>query len=649
MDEFATEQDQTILGHLAQFQSGNLTTAQRDAWSQQILTLRKGVESLTQGTLCFEYLIPRMGKRVDNILLVGNTVLVIEFKVGSQTYNKNAVHQVVDYALDLKNFHEACRDITIIPILVATHAPDCQPNARLASDGVSSVLLANHQTLASVIRRGITLGKGSIIEPQSWLRAGYRPTPTIIEASQALYRGHSVADISRHEAGCDNLGTTTESICRIIDKVKADHQKAICLVTGVPGAGKTLAGLNLANERRKADLEGGEHAVFLSGNGPLVKVLQEALARDEVERSQVTGVPIRKAEALRKSKAFIQNIHHFRDEYLSNSSAPTERVVVFDEAQRAWNLEQTAKFMQQKRGRPDFPLSEPAFLISVMNRHVGWSVIVCLVGEGQEINTGEAGMEEWISAIEQHYPDWLLHLPDRATTEKHLPHFRLKQLTNRITRLPELHLGISIRSFRTERLAASINALLNLSVNEARENLIYIRNSYEICITRSIENAKKWVRDQARGTERYGLLTSSGARRLKPLGIIAGGVKDNECNWFLDDEHDVRSSYYLEDAASEFEVQGLELDWAIVVWDGDLIFHKDGWIFRSFKGTAWQTIRKPEDQQYRLNAYRVLLTRARQGFVIVIPDGDLSDPTRSPEFYDPTWDYLVSLGLTRLP
>lgn len=643
---FQTESDEAILGQLAQSHLGDLTPAQREAWAQQISILKRSILGLSCGTILFEYLIPRMGKRADNVLLIGNTVLVIEFKVGATNYDRNAVKQAIDYALDLKNFHGGSKGVTIIPILVATQARECQYEVAVAADGVSEVIRTNADHLSESITYAASLGSGSAIDPPDWTEAGYQPTPTIIEASQALYRGHAVTDITRFEAGADNLGATTTALCHIIDNAKFRGEKAICFVTGVPGAGKTLAGLNLANERRKSDTDAIEHAVFLSGNGPLVKVLQESLARDVVKHSNSNGES--KADALRKAKAFIQNIHHFRDECIRNPAPPTERVVVFDEAQRAWNREQTSKFMQQKRGHGDFDLSEPDFLIGAMDRHSGWAVIVCLVGGGQEINTGEAGIEEWLRALRDHYPHWSVHLPDQLQDLDYLPTLNTNELGSRVNHNRSLHLGVSIRSFRSEQLSAGINSLLTGSIEVARQQLESIRRTYPICITRSLQTAKDWVRRRARGSERFGLLASSGARRLKPLSIFASGVQGNECNWFLNDDLDVRSSYYLEDAASEFEVQGLELDWAVLVWDGDLIRSGTNWLFRAFKGSRWQVIHKEDAQRYRLNAYRVLLTRARQGIVIVVPDGDPMDLTRLPEFYDPTWKYLCSLGLNAI-
>jgi hypothetical protein len=645
--EFLQDTSQRILGHLVQGQTGDVTGAQRQAWLQQIEILKAAIPVGLDGTVCFEVVIPRIGKRADNVLLIGDQVVVIEFKVGSSTYDLAAQRQVVDYALDLRNFHQGSVDSVITPVLVATHAPAVVDAHGSPYDGVYPVVLANRDSLAQVFNQVTSRADLHRVAHDAWLQAGYRPTPTIVEASQALYRGHGVTEITHSEAGADNLGATTVAIATAIDQARTSNQKVICLVSGVPGAGKTLAGLNLVCQRRRTDAQDQEHAVFLSGNGPLVKVLQEALARDEVKQAADRGERANKLAAHRKAVAFIQNIHHFRDESLRDLSPPVERVVVFDEAQRAWDRTQASKFMRQKRAQPQFNSSEPEFLIGVMDRHLGWAVIVCLIGGGQEINTGEAGLEEWLRALRDHFPDWRVYLPNQLDSADYLPTFDLQDLGTRVTRLPSLHLSVSLRSFRSERLSAGISALMSADSARAFRELGDVLPRFPIVITRSLAAAKGWARTRARGSERYGLLASSGGKRLKPLGINMD-VQVDPCLWFLNADTDVRSSYYLEDAASEFDVQGLELDWTIVVWDGDLIHQTGGWGYRAFKGTRWQEIHDEGARRYRLNAYRVLLTRARQGMVIVVPEGDAQDPTRSPTYYDPTWRYLHSAGLPEL-
>jgi hypothetical protein len=429
-----------------------------------------------------------------------------------------------------------------------------------------------------------------------------------------------------------------------VDQANEEQRKVICFVTGVPGAGKTLVGLNVATRRRE---EGqATHAVFLSGNGPLVAVLREALTRDELARRRALGERVRKGRIGESVKAFIQNVHHFRDEALFDSRPPTEHVVIFDEAQRAWNLKQTASFMQRKKKQPGFGQSEPEFLISCMDRHQDWAVVVCLVGGGQEIHRGEAGIEAWLAAVNSRFPEWHMHISSRLTDSEYAAGRVLEALGQR----PEthfddcLHLAVSMRSFRAENVSAFVKALLDCEKHEARKAFVSIANRYPIVLTRNLDTAKDWVRAHARGTERYGLTASSKAQRLKPHAIDIR-VDVDPVHWFLNDKTDTRSSFYLEDAATEFQVQGLELDWACVTWDGDLRFNGAGWSHHDFRGDRWCNIANPDNQAFLRNAYRVLLTRARQGMAIFVPSGSQTDRTRSPAFYDSTFNYLVDVGI----
>ncbi len=372
-----------------------------------------------------------------------------------------------------------------------------------------------------------------------WLAGRYRPTPTIVEAAQALYRGHAVDEISRSEAGAVNLSRTTDYVAQAIESAKLNHQKVICFITGVPGSGKTLAGLNLATARQRAHSD--EHAVFLSGNGPLVEVLHEALTLDALATARRTSRRTSRPLEGRRAAAFIQNIHHFRDDALASGTAPIEKVAIFDEAQRAWNVEQTSKFMQQKKGRVGFSMSEPEFLLSVMDRHEDWCAIICLVGGGQEINTGEAGIEEWLRAIGRSFPHWQIHLPQ---TLSHSCTIGNKVLA------PDLHLATSIRSFRAERLSEFISEIIQGDAAAAAQLKKELPN-YPLLITRDLEKARFWLRRQRRGNERAGLLASSNAARLKPHGIFVK-AKVEAGKWFLATAGDVRSSDALEDAATKF-------------------------------------------------------------------------------------------------
>ena len=450
--------------------------------------------------------------------------------------------------------------------------------------------------------------------------------------------------LSRSDAGEKNLAQTSVAIGNLIDDAKSDRKKAICFVTGVPGAGKTLVGLDVATKHM--DAQSDLHSVYLSGNGPLVSILREALTRDEVARKKAVGQKLRKGEARKAVEAFIQNVHHFRDAYLTDEQPPVDHVVIFDEAQRAWTLEQTSQFMARKKGRPDFNQSEPDFLVSCLDRHPDWSVVICLVGGGQEINTGEAGIGEWLRAIHDNYPEWEVHISPHLQDSEYGAGAALKLLKDRknVHYNEDLHLAVSMRSFRAEHVSAFVKHLLDRQLESARSVLQQVESRYPIVVTRDLDKAKNWLRAKARGSERFGMVVSSQAQRLKPHAIDVKSPMD-PIHWFLDEKDDVRSSYYLEDVATEFHVQGLELDWACVVWDADLRYGAHDWEYRSFVGSKWQKIHAAHRQMYLKNAYRVLLTRARQGMVIVVPPGDHNDPTRDPSFYDPIYAYLTDMGV----
>lgn len=633
-----------ILGALTRNSEFDLGQNQRDAWVEEVIILQKVLDSYS-GSIYFEYSIPRMGKRIDVVLIIESAIFVLEFKVGEKDFSSSASDQVWDYALDLKNFHSSSHDHYIVPVLIATNAVKVDSVISLTpkNDKVFFPIKSNIVMLRSVIDSSLALMDGSVISVDEWEEGRYCPTPTIVEAAMALYRGHSVKNISRSDAGAINLTQTSEVVSEIITSSKSKSQKSICFVTGVPGAGKTLIGLNIANKH--IDKDNDLYSVFLSGNGPLVAILREALTRDRVAHEKEKGKKITKSDALRNVKLFIQNVHNFRDDCLKDEKPPIEHVALFDEAQRAWNLEQTATFMKRKKGRPDFDQSEPEFLISCLDRHPDWAVVVCLVGGGQEINTGEAGISEWIECLNRSFPEWNVYVSSRLTDSEYGAGKMLDKIKTRknIFTKDELHLSVSMRSFRAEHISLLIKQILDTNIKEAQNTLLQVRSKYPMVITRDISKAKGWLKKQARGSERYGIVVSSQAERLKPHAIFVKSPMD-PVHWFLDGKEDVRSSYYLEDVATEFDIQGLELDWSCVIWDADFRYTENGWEHRSFVGSKWNYIKKSERQVYLKNAYRVLLTRARQGMVIVIPPGDPNDSTRNPDFYDCTFEYLKKIG-----
>lgn len=644
ISDFLCKSKETIIGEISvNGRLGHINT-ELFAWEYQIKLLKEVLQK-QEGHLFFEFSIPRMGKRVDCLLIIKNIVFVVEFKVGEKEFINQNIEQVWDYALDLKNFHKPSHGLLLVPILVATQAKARQIEILTSShnDNLLYPLKTNSEKLGDTISDVISFfNDGADIDVSSYINGSYSPTPTIIEAAVKLYNNHNVEEITRNDAEATNLSLTTNYISDTIEYAKANDKKIICFVTGVPGAGKTLVGLKVATEH--LDKSKGNTSVFLSGNKPLVDILQEALTRDRVIQEKLLGNKITKKEARESVKAFIQIIHHYRDEYLRDSKAPYDHVAIFDEAQRAWTKEQTVKFMQQKKGIPNFQFSEPEFLISCLNRHPDWAVIICLVGGGQEINTGEAGISEWIEAIRNKFSAWETRISPNLFDSEYAAQAAIESLRQKsnVVFNEDLHLAVSMRSFRAEYLSKLIKEILDIDAN-AKNTLNQLNDKYPIVITRDIEKAKKWLREKARGSERYGIVVSSQAYRLKPLAIDVK-TQINHVNWFLDGKDDIRSSYFLEDVATEFQVQGLELDWACVTWDGDLRFTTDGWKSYSFVGTKWQNIHKEERKKYLINAYRVLLTRARQGMVIVIPEGNHEDHTRQPEFYNSTFNYLMDIG-----
>tara|TARA_B110000908_G_C10240069_1_gene445551 strand:- start:339 stop:2315 length:1977 start_codon:yes stop_codon:yes gene_type:complete len=646
IEDFIHKSHNEILGEMASNGNFSLELTQRNAWEEEITILKSELIDLA-GHVFLEYDVPRIGSRIDAVVATSGLLIIVEFKVGEKKFSRAALNQAWDYALDLKNFHAESHHLPILPILVATEAPHSLPElSKPHRDGVYYPMRASRSCIRQIIQQAATEIHTDHYNAEEWARSAYRPTPTIIEAAQRLFSEHSVDAITQQDAGKINLAVTSKLVEKLIAQAEQQKQKVIIFVTGVPGAGKTLVGLKVATHKRD-DVK--THATFLSGNGPLVEVLSEALTEDEYERTATEKPRPRKGEIRQKVKAFIQNVHHFRDAGLRDEHVPSDHVVIFDEAQRAWNKEMTSQFMARKKGRPGFNHSEPEFLISYLNRHQDWAAIICLVGGGQEINQGEAGISAWLDAIRESFSDWHVHLSCNLTDSEYATGHSISLLEG-VTSVSEdenLHLRSSMRSFRAENVSNFVKALLDREIDLAKQHFQKLNEKYPIRITRSLKAAKDWIRQQARGTERYGMVASSGAHRLRPHAIDIR-VPISPKHWFLRNETDVRSSFYLEEAATEFQVQGLELDWVCVNWDADLRLINDDWAYHSFKGSKWQNVKKADRRQYLLNAYRVLLTRARQGMVIFIPAGEETDPTRTPEYYNGIYDYLSHVGIKEI-
>ena len=700
---FCSDDSEGVWGTISRNSRMDDNVLQKDSWHHEISELQQSLSGL-EGSIFFEYSIPRLGKRADVVVVSKGIVFVLEYKVGSRSFDRPDIEQVWDYALDLKYFHEKSRELWIAPVFIATKAAE-RSHSYIRSnydDKVLEPICCNDNTLRLIIDEVIA-HYGFDAKIDSWENSRYNPTPTIIEAATTLYRrknmdNKSIADITRTDATGKSLQTTTDAVLSIIDESREKCQKSICFVTGVPGAGKTLVGLNIAINLFEASKDKDSEkdrslAVYLSGNGPLVKVLREALARDAVEQEKAKN-PKTKYNKTRAHKAvdsFIMDVYHHRDYVMQMVKRPiaegsksldvnplvapdggadwlTEHVDIFDEAQRSWTYEQLKSWLARKKGIKNFPMSEPGFLTWGLDKKKDWAVIICLVGGGQEINTGEAGISTWLSAIQESFDNWHVYYPNNLTEKEYADgkvEERLKDFpADKKHARDDLHLAVSQRSFRAENLSKFVKAILDVNIDSAKEQLELLNKNYPIRVTRNLDKAKDWLRQKARGSERYGLLVSSQAYRLRPLSIDVR-CKPDTVHWFLDDITDIRSSLFLEDVATEFDVQGLELDWVGIVWDGDMIYdpdHKvlsakdrkkaeltqDHWTHRSFNGGVWQNIASDMRRIYQINAYRVLLTRARQGMIICIPegnsakniDGSWQDPTRLCSFYDSTYSYL---------
>lgn len=683
-----------ILGKLCSNYHGTTLTTTREAWRSEIEILQKSFLQFENGHIIFEYDIPRLGKRIDVVILLYGIVFCLEFKVGKSKVYEADVDQVLDYALDLKNFHKLSADKLIVPVLIATEYEKTAMSIQEYEDRIVNPLICDKNNLTKVIESVVEkYSSEKHIDEREWIISPYTPTPTIIEAAKTLYESHSVKDIIRHEADSVSTDKTISYILSVIKKSKAHGEKSICFVTGVPGAGKTLVGLDVAVKQTYQDPNSSvenEGAVYLSGNGPLVAVLNEALARDNCNKYRGEKKII---DSRREVTKFIQIIHRYRDDMLAKIKNPVENgvleidpqkaikidkdgygevehVAIFDEAQRSWTHKRLADYLKRggtygnKLKVPNFPMSEAAFLIWSLDQREDWATIVCLVGGGQEINTGEAGISEWINALNQKFKHWKVYISPKLTTAEYAEG-KVDELlcdNQNVIFSDDLHLNVSLRSYRAEKLASFIQALLAVD-KKAIDLYSEIKEKYPIVITRDMEKAKRWLHAKVRGTERTGVLVSKEAARFKPLGIhVLQNGDENAVHWFLEDKGDVRSSNYLEDAATEIQVQGLELDYTCILWDADMRFVDGNWHFYTFNGkTEWKellpdTENKADRIKYMLNAYRVLLTRARSGMIICIPTGNANktfsgyweDSTRLPEYYDGTYQYLKSIGIQEI-
>lgn len=690
--EFYEKSEKEILGQIFSEEQYDATTKTREAWTAEIRILKSSLQKFKDDEhafVFFEYTIPRVDGRIDCGLIIHGCLFVIEFKTGEQKDGDLSTYhnQLLQYAVDLKNFHFESYDFPLIPVLLIESSKRNTRTLSFYDENAKfyNIATINENGLAYIIDAALSENSNAkVIDPIQWLHSPYCPTSDIVEAARQLYDHHTVADIRRSDAKGENLVRTTDKIMSLIHQAKKNHEKYLCMITGVPGAGKTLIGLSVATEYKNE--EHLNHSVYLSGNHPLVTVLQEALAvdawnkkkkeldevlskiSDSKERKQYKkDHKVLKTDSESEVKQFIQMIYLWRREYLKGikvegrgkdahiikdddyyngkgeSFIPYDHVAVFDEAQRTWNASALVKDVKKKFGGDYFPMwSEARFLISCMDRHPDWGVIVCLIGNGQDINHDEAGIADWIESI-KHFPNWKVYAPVNFIKD-----VDCSKIAHQLVEENDLHLKANLRSIRAENVSAFVDALL-LPEAEAAGAILKEIDHYPIVLTRDFDTAKTWLKNHAHKGDRYGVIASSKAQRLRPLAIDVSHSKElNVKQWFLGNHKNVHSSYYMEDIATEFQIQGLEIDWACVAWDGDFLYQDNHWVHRRFITSGWQNINKDYLQNYQTNAYRVLLTRARRGMIIFVPEGDRDDATRKKEYYDGTYEYLRSIGIPEI-
>lgn len=641
---FIKDNSSSIVGQLVRH-SFEINKDQSDAWENQISELQSRLESHgIEGDIIFEYDIVRLGKRIDVVLLIRHMVFSLEFKNGKDIFTAQDAQQAEDYAIDIKNFHKESEDLYVCPILIATEAePYRKPQSTgCYPDKQVHLQRENIETLVPKISEISRLyGDDGEIDFDKWFNSPYYPTPTIIAAAVEAYSSHHLSEIAQSEAGQDNINACENKINEVITYAEKNKKKCVCFVTGVPGAGKTLVGLDVV--AKNLDKGDSNLSVYLSGNGPLVEVLREALKRSVKAKKQYNR------ETETAINALIQSSYAFKKDNASHNNPTPENILIFDEAQRVWNQEKMAR----KHNDPKMAVSEPYLMYSIMDRHQDWAVMICLVGLGQDIYDGEVGINEWFRCGINEFPEWELFYSSEIFNQVEDKNINKDLILGcgRCHEMNELHLKTSIRSFRADKQCQFVDALLDNNPEHTKEVYNLISDRYPVYLTRNFGIAKDWVKKQVRGSQRCGVMACSSAQRLKPEGIYVPTDIDVK-NWFLAPSDDLRSSNMLEIVASEFKVQGLEIDWGIVCWDADLRRNAkgDNWDHYTFRGTRWNKRNKPEQKRYLVNSYRVLLTRSRQGMIIFVPKGvdPEIDSSRDSAYYDGIYNYLISCGIKEL-
>ncbi|HEY4433556.1 MAG TPA: DUF2075 domain-containing protein [Candidatus Cybelea sp.] len=603
VSKFISQDGASVVDDLRRFVSFlhfNVEEPQQRAWTDSVRVLKRELRTLVDGYpatgdwgLILEYELPReMGRRPDALLLTGDSVQVLEFK-NRRYADLPDVDQLKAYARDLQEYHGATHDVGVLSVLSLDDAP-------LPPERHGPVWIVGGRNLSSCLD---ALAKRPPSPPpniKEWLNAEYVPLPSLVASARSIFEHEDLPRIKRAESA--GIPQALDALRTIAEHAKDHDERHIAFVTGVPGAGKTLLGLQFVY---RTSFSGADRpALLLSGNGPLVDVLQHAL----------------------KSKVFVQPVHGFLKQYGGHRARlPTERIWVYDEAQRAWDSDR----VREKRGHE---YTEHQDLIRLGDRTPDWAVILGLIGEGQEINVGEeGGVALWREAIAESKNAWVVHCP--AHIAHHFDGFNV--------RIDEaLNLTTSLRSHRAGDVHRWVRATLDGRLREAATVARALREAiFDLYVTRDIDEAKAYVRLRYAGDpkRRYGLLGSSKAKHLPRYGVNTDWMVTKSFRpgpWYNDPASSSTSSCAMLETATEFSCQGLELDFAIVGWDDDLLWD----------GVRWQTSRRPhkaakDARQLRINSYRVLLTRGRDGMIIFVP------PVSE---LDATYEALIASGAQRL-
>ncbi|MGF1537965.1 MAG: DNA/RNA helicase domain-containing protein [Elainellaceae cyanobacterium] len=581
---------QTLSQNYATLYAQQATQTQRDAWldsynvmSTPLASLAKTRPTSASWTLIFEYELPREGgRRPDLVILAEGQVLVLEFKQKAYAAASDR-DQAAAYARDLTDYHGGCRQHPVTPILVPTRG-----KGEKDEDGIPLVLYPDgiEAYLQSLTTHSPT------INPQAWVQADYAPLPTVIQAARQIFQHEPLPDIKRARSA--RIPEVMDYLHQLAERAATKQERHLVLVTGVPGAGKTLVGLQFVHQHPAQDE--GASAVFLSGNGPLIQVLQYAL----------------------KNKVFVQAVRNFYIQHqVRRQTAPSEHVIVFDEAQRAWDAER----MQEKYG---IETAAAGAVLRIAQRIPDWCIVLGLIGEGQEIHVGEEeGTEQWNEAIASVSNDdlWQVHCsPEQARYFTALP-------DSQIHADDRFNLTTSLRSHRAEDLQTWVAHLLAGDLDAAAALMPKLqRDGFSAYLTRDLDAAKAYCRDRYgyEPSKRYGLMASSRARNLANYGLPNDYLATRRVKpgpWYIDPPESPLSCCALHSAVTEFGCQGLELDFPIVGWGDDLRWDGARWI------TTTRQKNVADPRRLRINSYRVLLTRGRDGFVVFVPSEERMDGT----------------------